>query len=79
LGEVIWKNETIALHGTYEIINNGYVFFKAEKSNIEAFEPTNAVTFGEKRMTALQTLNYYTPIFFQGNKLTISAGFSFGF
>ncbi|MFZ4581414.1 MAG: hypothetical protein ACOYM7_02075, partial [Paludibacter sp.] len=79
LGEVIWKNETIGLHGTYEIINNGYVFFKAEKSNIEAFEPTKAVTFGEKRMTAAQTLNYYTPLFFQGNKLTISAGFSFGF
>ena len=79
LGEVIWKNETIGLHGTYEIINNGYVFFKAEKSNIEAFEPTKAITFGEKRMTTSQTLNYFTPLFFQGNKLTLSAGFSFGF
>ncbi len=79
LGEVIWKNQTIGLHGTYEVINNGYVFFKAEKSNIESFVPSQAVTFGEKRMTAAQTLNYFTPSFFQGDKLTISAGFSFGF
>lgn len=79
LGEVIWKNQTIGLHGTYEIINNGYVFFKAEKSTIESFVPTQAVTFGERRMTAAQTLNYFTPSFFQGDKFTISAGFSFGF
>lgn len=79
LGEVIWKNQTIGLHGTYEIINNGYVFFKAEKSNVESFVPIQALTFGENRMTATQTLNYFTPQFFQGNKLTISAGFSFGF
>jgi hypothetical protein len=79
LGEIIWKNQTIGLHGTYEIINNGYVFFKAEKCNIEAFDPTQALTFGERRMTAAQTLNYFAPQFFQGDKLTISAGFSFGF
>ncbi len=79
LGEVIWKNQTIGLHGTFEVINNGYVFFKAENSNMEAFEPALPATFGEKRMTAAETLNYYSPRFFQGNKLTISAGFSFGF
>jgi len=79
LGEIIWKNQTIGIHSTYEIINNGYVFFKAEKSNIESFVPTEAAAFGEKRMTAATALNYFTPNFFQGNKLTISAGFSFGF
>lgn len=79
LGEIIWKNNTFGLHATYEVINNGYVFFKAEKSNIEAFEPTKAVTFGENRMTASKALNYFTSTFFQGDKLTISAGFSFGF
>lgn len=79
LGEIIWKNQTIGFHANYEVINNGYVFFKAEKNNIEAAVPTAAVTFGEKRMTAVQTLNNFTPTFFQGDKLTLSAGFSFGF
>lgn len=79
LSEVIWKNQTVGLHATYEVINNGYVFFKAEKSNIEAFEPTQAATFGENRKTAAGTLDYYTPKFFQGDKLTLTAGFSFGF
>ncbi len=79
LGEIIWKNETIGLHGTCEVINNAYVFFKVEKSNITAQQPTLPVTFGENRMTAAETLNHFTPAFYQGNKLTISAGFSFGF
>jgi len=78
-GEIIWSNQTIGLHGTYEIINNGYAFFKAEYTNIQAFEPTKAVSFGEKRMTVAQTLNYYTPAYLQGNNLTMSAGFTFGF
>jgi hypothetical protein len=79
LGEVIWENKTIGFHSTYELINNGYVFVKVEQSNVQAFEPTKPATFGEKRMTATESLNYFTPQFFQGEKLTFSAGFSFGF
>ena len=79
LGEIIWSNKTLGFHGTYEIINNGYAVFQLEYSNIQAYEPTKTVTFGEKRMTAEQTLNYYTPSYLQGKNLTLSAGFSFGF
>ena len=78
-GEIIWKNTTIGLRATYELMNNFYVFGTMEHNNMETFEPTKAPTFGEKRMTATQTLNYFSPQFYQGNKLTISAGFSFGF
>lgn len=79
LGEIIWSNKTIGFHGTYEIINNGYAVFQLEYSNIQAYEPTKTVTFGEKRMTAQQTLDYYTPSYLQGKNMTVSAGFSFGF
>ncbi|MCE5330551.1 MAG: hypothetical protein LLF95_00240 [Bacteroidales bacterium] len=79
LGEIIWSNHTVALHGTYEVTNNTYLVFQAEYINIQAYEPTQAVTFGENRMTAEQTLNYFTPKFLQGQNLTLSAGISFGF
>lgn len=79
LGEVIWSNSTFGLSGTYEIVNNAYAVFQVEYSNIQAFEPTKAATFGENRMTAQETLDKYTPAFLQGKNLTFSAGFSFGF
>jgi len=79
LGDIIWQNETIGFHSTYEVINNGYVFLRVEKNNMQTFVPAMPATFGEKRMTAQQTADYFSPKFFQGNKLTISAGFSFGF
>lgn len=79
LGDVIWKNQTIGFHSTYEVINNFYVFVKVEQSNIESYETEKAASFGEKKMTASESLNYFTPKFFQGNKLTLSGGFSFGF
>ncbi len=79
LGEIIWKNQTFGLNATYEPINNGYVFLKIEKSNIETFEPVKSPAFGENRKTASEYMNYFSPLFYQGDKLTISAGFSFGF
>lgn len=79
LGEIIWKNQTFGFNATYEPINNGYVFLKIEKSNIETFEPVKSPAFGENRKTASEYMNYFSPLFYQGDKLTISAGFSFGF
>ena len=79
LGEIIWSNKTLSFGGVYEIINNGYAVFQIDYSNINAYEPTKPVTFGERRMTAEQTLDYYTPSYLQGKNLTVSAGFSFGF
>lgn len=79
LGEVIWSNKCLAFQGTYEIFNNTYMVFKAEMSDIQAFEPSQSVAFGENRMTAQQTLNYFTPAYLQGRQLTFSGGISFGF
>ncbi|MDD3079070.1 MAG: capsule assembly Wzi family protein [Paludibacter sp.] len=79
LGEIIWSDNTLGFEGIYEIINNAYAVFKCEYSDIQAFEPTKAAAFGEKRMTAQETLDYYTPDFLQGRNLTFTAGFSFGF
>lgn len=79
LGEVIWSNKSLAFQGTYEIFNNTYMVFKAEMSDIQAFEPSQSVAFGENRMTAQQTLNYFTPAYLQGKQLTFSGGISFGF
>ncbi len=79
LGEIIWSNKSFALLGTYEIFNNAYMVFKAEMSDIQAYDPVKPVTFGEKRMTAQQTLNYYTPSYLQGKQITFSGGISFGF
>ncbi len=79
LGEIIWSNKTIGLNGVYEIFNNTYIVVKAEMSNIQAFEPQKEATFGERRMTAEQTLNYFTPKYLQGKQTTFSGGISFGF
>jgi len=79
LDEIIWKNQTLSLNVCYEIFNNAYAVLQIENSNISAYEPVKAVTFGENRMTANQTLNYFTPKFYQGKNTTITAGFSIGF
>lgn len=79
LGEVIWQNKTIGFNGMYEIFNNAYIVVKAEMSDIQAFEPLKEATFGERRMTAQQTLDYFTPKYLQGKQTTFSGGISFGF
>lgn len=79
LGDVIWKNQTIGFKALYEIFNNGYAVLNVENSNIRGFDAPSPAIAGELRMTAAQTLNYFTPSFLQGNNLTLSAGFSFGF
>ena len=79
LGEVIWHNKTIGFNGMYEIFNNAYIVVKAEMSDIQAFEPLKEATFGERRMTAQQTLDYFTPKYLQGKQTTFSGGISFGF
>lgn len=79
LGEIIWSNKSYAFQGLYEAFNNVYVIFRAEMSNIQAYEPTKELTFGEHRMTAQQTLDYFTPAYLQGKQLTFTGGISFGF
>lgn len=75
----IWSNKTLSFDVKYEIFPNIYAILNIENSNIQAFEATSEVTFGEIRMTAEETLNFYTPKFLQGKQTTITAGLSFGF
>jgi len=79
LGDVIWTNKALNFSGTYEVFNNVYAVLQAEYSNIQSYEPSGAAVYGERRMTATETLNYFTPAFLQGKNLTLSAGLSFGF
>jgi hypothetical protein len=79
LGDVIWKNQTIGLKLVYELFNNGYAVINLENSNIQGFEATREQIAGERRMTAQEALNYYTPTLLQGKNTTLTVGFSFGF
>lgn len=75
----IWSNKALSFDVKYEIFPNIYAILNIENSNIQAFESASEVTFGEKRMTVEEVLNFYTPKFLQGKQTTITAGFSFGF
>ncbi|HOV84275.1 MAG TPA: hypothetical protein PLE52_05645 [Paludibacteraceae bacterium] len=75
----IWSNKTLSFDVKYEISPNIYAILNIENSNIQAFEAASEVAFGEKRMTAEEVLNFYTPKFLQGKQTTITAGLSFGF
>ena len=79
LGDVIWKNQTIGLKLVYELFNNGDAVINLENSNIEGFDATSDPIAGERRMTATEALNYYTPTLFRGKNTTLTVGFSFGF
>lgn len=79
LGDIIWTNETIGFHATYEIFRNAYAVIKVENSNIQGFDAVSTPTFGENRMTAQEVLDRYSPAFLHGNNTTFTVGFSFGF
>lgn len=79
LGDVIWANQTIGFNATYEIFRNSYAIIKVEKSNIQSFDAASAPVFGEVRMTAQEVMDLYTPTMLQGDNLTFTVGFSFGF
>lgn len=79
LGDVIWKNNTFGLQATYEVFRNSYAVVKLEKSNIQGFEASSDAVFGEVRMTPQEALDRYTPKFMQGDNLSFTMGFSFGF
>ena len=78
-GEIIWTNKTIGLNLVYEIFNNAYAIVNIEHSDIRGHENEDDKVFGEKKMTAQETLDYFTPAFLQGKNTTIMVGFSIGF
>ena len=79
MNDVIWKNTTLGLNAIYEVFNNGYAIVNIEYNNIRTYEPTSTAISGEKRLTAEEYMNLFTPAFLQGKTTTIMVGFSFGF
>ena len=79
LGKIIWTNQTIGFNAIYEVFNNAYAIVNVEYSNIKGHENTDDAVFGERKMTAEEALNYFTPAFLHGKNTTIMVGFSFGF
>ncbi len=61
---VFWQNKTYALNISYEVVSNVYVYLNATKSSIT----------GDEASVILWTPSYYI-----GEQLTVSAGFNVGF
>lgn len=78
-GDIIWSNKTIGFNATYEVFRNSYAIIKVEKSDIQSFDAVSVPVFGEIRMTAQEVMDRFTPTIMQGNNLTFTVGFSFGF
>lgn len=79
LGEKTWKNVTCSFNAVYEVFNNCYAVFDVSYNNAQGFEPTSEAIVGETRLTAQGYLDKFTPVFYQGKNLTVTAGLSFGF
>lgn len=61
---VSWQNNTLALDIRYEVVSNVYVYVNAMKSSVS----------GDADLVEL-----WTPAFYQGDQMTITAGFNVGF
>lgn len=79
LGDVIWTNQTFGFKALYEVFNNAYAVLNVENSDIQGYDAASEAIPGEKRMTAQEVLNYFTPPFLQGKNTTVTVGFSLGF
>ncbi len=77
--DIIWKNQSIALNGTYEISKDNYFILNFVYNNAQAFDAKSETMFGEDRMTSTEVLNLFTPSLLIGKNLTTTIGFSFGF
>lgn len=79
MNDVIWTNKTVEFNVLYEVLNNVYAVLNIANSNIQGHDAISDPITGEVRMTAQETLNYYTPAFLQGKNTTFTLGLSFGF
>lgn len=61
----IWVNDEIKFRAVYEVFNNCYAHVDVAYNNARAVSP--------------ETLNKYSPVYLQGQKVTFSCGLNFGF
>ncbi|GAT61682.1 hypothetical protein [Paludibacter jiangxiensis] len=74
----VWTNKTISFSANYEVINNLFLLFNIDSSNIEGHNATGAKTYGEYRSNASGYLSMYTPEYLQGKNLTFTLGLRVG-
>jgi len=74
----VWTNNTLSFNATYEVVNNVFVTFKADYSDIEGHDATGAKIAGEYRTNAQGYLDMYTPEFLQGKNFTATFGVRIG-
>ena len=63
--EVIWRNDIVQLKAVYEVFNNCYAHLE--------------LAYNHARAEKDEDLNWYTPVYLQGRKVTFSCGMHFGF
>ena len=61
----IWVNDEIKFRAVYEVFNNCYAHVDVTYNNARAVSP--------------ETLNKYSPVYLQGQKVTFYCGLNFGF
>lgn len=76
----IFRNEVFQLDGIYEVHPNMFVTLNVQYNNARGFDnqKTDALP-SEDIGDAQYYLDKYMPRYLQGQNITISAGFSFGF
>jgi hypothetical protein len=74
----VWQNRTLSFHSTYEAVNNVFLTFNVDYSDIAGFTPTDPKGPGEYRTNAQGYLDMYTPLFLQGKKFTVTFGVNIG-
>ena len=79
MNEIIWKEDRVVLNAVYEIFNNCYARVNLVYNNTRTSEPTSEAIPGENLMTAQQTMDKFTPVFYQGRNITVTCGLNFGF
>jgi hypothetical protein len=74
----VWQNRTLSFHSTYEAVNNVFLTFNVDYSDITGYTPTDPKGPGEYRTNAQGYLDMYTPLFLQGKKFTVTFGVNVG-
>ena len=91
--EKIWQNDELNFRAVYEVFNNCYAHVDFTYNNARAFAPSSTRAAGEDRGwnadgtskelsgDALKNyyLNKYSPVYLQGQNITLTCGLSFGF
>ena len=74
-----WRMDELEFKALYEVVNNAYAVVNVRYGNIRGISVDTEPITGEVRRTAQESLDYYTPKFYQGEQWSVMCGFSFKF